>query len=142
MTRLSQAPRFKVQGSEFKVQSSQFKIRSSAILHPLPSTFALLALLALSLPVVARAADRPTLLLVIGPPGQSEYSTNFLQQASAWTKACALAGAEQITIGLSVPGPTNDMDLLKNALVTEGKNGPAPLWLVFVGHGTFDGKEA
>ena len=32
--------------------------------------------------------------------------------------------------------------LLRRALASEPTNAPAPLWLVLIGHGTFDGKEA
>ena len=40
------------------------------------------------------------------------------------------------------PGQTNDLALLQQALADEPKEGPEDLWIVFIGHGTFDGKEA
>ena len=45
-------------------------------------------------------------------------------------------------IGEDPPGPVSDRDRLRRALEAEGKDGPAPLWLVLIGHGTFDGQEA
>ena len=39
-------------------------------------------------------------------------------------------------------GATSDRERLKQALEAEVQAGPGELWLVLVGHGTFDGKEA
>ena len=93
---------------------------------------------ALSEPVDSRA----TVILVIGAPGEPEYGSNFLRQASLWQKACSQAAVQAITIGLEYPAGTNDCDLLKNTLAELPRQSPAPLWLVLIGHGSFDGKEA
>ena len=45
-------------------------------------------------------------------------------------------------MGLDTSGQTNDFESLKQALESEPKDGPSDLWLVLIGHGTFDGKEA
>ena len=55
---------------------------------------------------------------------------------------CAQAGAKRIAIGVEVGGETTDRERLKQALEAEVKEGAAELWIVLVGHGTFDGKEA
>src|SRR5215472_9193364 len=80
-----------------------------------------------------------TVLLVVGAPGQPEFGSNFLRQATLWQTACAAAGCRPITIGLQ-PGATNDYELLRSALAAEPREGATPLWLVLIGHGTFDGQ--
>lgn len=90
----------------------------------------------------ARAATegRPTVFLVVGAPGEPEYGTNFLHQAELWTRAAEKGGATVTTIG--VGNSTNDLEALKDGLAAEPTRGDAELWLVLIGHGTFDGKEA
>jgi hypothetical protein len=88
------------------------------------------------------SASRATVILVVGAPGDPEFGSNFVRQASLWQKACEQANLRQITIGLSTTAETNDYEELKQALVLEPKEGSAELYLVLIGHGTFDGKEA
>jgi hypothetical protein len=47
-----------------------------------------------------------------------------------------------VLIGLAEAGGPSDHDRLRQELAAEPKEGAAELWLVLVGHGTFDGKEA
>lgn len=101
---------------------------------------AFLALLA----APARAADTPTVLLVVGAAGESEFGTQFLQQAEQWQAACQAASAQVTTIGLSPTHPppeVDDLTLLRQTLEGLPKEGP-DAWLVLVGHGTFDGRDA
>ena len=106
-----------------------------------------LALLVLSCTGRATASsigseDRTTVIIVVGAPGDAEYGTNFLKQAAAWQKACLQGDARSITVGLDSSGATNDYDLLKQTIACQPEQGLAQLWLVLIGHGTFDGKEA
>jgi len=87
-------------------------------------------------------SNATTVILIIGAPGEPEYGTNFLQQANLWESACAQAHCRCITLGLDSAGPTNDYVLLHETLDAEPKDAPDQLWLVLLGHGTFDGKEA
>lgn len=86
--------------------------------------------------------SKATVILVMGAPGESEYGSNFLQQASLWQKACSQGEAQALTIGGDYPAGTNDYDLLKATLAELPKQSTAPLWLILIGHGSFDGKEA
>jgi hypothetical protein len=86
--------------------------------------------------------ERTTVLLVVGAPGNDEYATNFLQQAARWEAASAQGGARLVTVGLKPCALTNDYDLLKQTLADEPKDSLSKLWLVLIGHGTFDGQEA
>jgi hypothetical protein len=88
------------------------------------------------------AVDRATVLLVIGAEGEAEYKTQFSAQVPLWQKVAAQAGAKSVVIGndTATEGAT-DYDRLKRALETESKTG-GELWVVLIGHGTYDGKDA
>ncbi|MCX6954986.1 MAG: hypothetical protein NTV51_22750 [Verrucomicrobia bacterium] len=88
------------------------------------------------------AADRATVVVVVGAPGEDEFATAFTQQVTTWAKVCTQAGAKPVVVGTAASGATADRDLLKQALEAEAKEGTAELWVVLIGHGTFDGKEA
>lgn len=90
----------------------------------------------------ALADERATVIVVAGAPGEDEYSSVFSQQTESWSKVCAQAGAKPILVGLDAAGATTDHDRLKQQLEAEAKEGTAELWLVLIGHGTFDGREA
>ncbi|HWW02371.1 MAG TPA: hypothetical protein VNZ64_21920 [Candidatus Acidoferrum sp.] len=87
-------------------------------------------------------ASHTTVIIVVGAPGDPEFGSNFVRQADLWTKACSQANCRHVTIGLDTESQTNDYDRLKLTLAAEPRNGLAQLWLVLLGHGTFDGKEA
>jgi hypothetical protein len=97
----------------------------------------------------ARAASpaRPTVIVVIGAPGTPEYGADFAQSADAWADACTRASVNYIEIGRNPPPatpnppPKTDRQRLQETLAAEAQN-PQPLWIVLLGHGTFDGKEA
>lgn len=86
--------------------------------------------------------DAPTVFVVVGAPGEPEYATNFLRQAALWEAVGTRAGAKRITIGTDEGASTNDLERFRLALEAEPKDGPSELWLVLIGHGTFDGREA
>ena len=99
------------------------------------------------LPLAASASvnlssNRATVIIVVGAAGEAEFGTNFMQQASLWQKACEQENLRQVTIGLNESAATNDYEELKQALSLEPKKGYSELYLVLIGHGTFDGKEA
>jgi hypothetical protein len=84
-----------------------------------------------------------TVLVVSGAAGDAEYAPDFELQTAAWAKVSGQAGAKFVAIGTgaATEGAT-DRARLEQALAAEAKNGLAELWVVLVGHGTFDGKEA
>jgi hypothetical protein len=98
---------------------------------------------------IAAASNETTVILTLGAPGESEYASNFLRQATLWQTACSNAHCKSVTIGLDESPlstfdsqPSSDYDRLKQTLAAEPKDGPSELWLVLIGHGSFDGKEA
>jgi hypothetical protein len=90
----------------------------------------------------APSADAPTVIVAVSAPGEEEYGKSFAEWATNWEKTCHQAGARLVTVGLQTNSAVGDRDLLEQALREEPKGGPAELWLVLLGHGTFDGKEA
>ncbi|MGA2864341.1 MAG: hypothetical protein ABSF95_07620 [Verrucomicrobiota bacterium] len=88
------------------------------------------------------SADRVTVILVMGAAGEAELGTNFLRQVSLWERACAEAECRRLTLGLEPSAQASDYDRLKETLAAEPKEGLGALWLVLIGHGTFDGQQA
>ncbi len=94
-----------------------------------------------ALPSLGGTNSVPTVLLVLGAPGDPEFTTNFVEQATLWSQAIETAGVRKVELG-KPEGGTNDLAELKQILAAEPKDGLAELWIVLIGHGTFDGKEA
>lgn len=137
---------------KFEVRNSKFekKSKSNIRIFEFVSIFVLLTLVliparssaSVDLSSGQAISNRATVLIVVGAPGEAEFGSNFVQQASLWQKVCAQANLHQITIGLSASTGTNDYEDLKQALSLEPKGGSSELYVVLIGHGTFDAKEA
>jgi hypothetical protein len=90
----------------------------------------------------ATPGNQATVIIVAGASGEEEYGPQFARWVAGWEKASREAGAKQVTIGLSGDDQTTDYTRLKQALLDEPKESPNELWVIFIGHGTYDGKEA
>ncbi|MBL9202545.1 MAG: hypothetical protein JNL39_18685 [Opitutaceae bacterium] len=99
-------------------------------------------LFCLGLLVPLAFAQRATVVVIAGAPGEADFATDITQQLDAWARVSAQAGAQHIEIGRVESAAPADRERLQQALAGEAKDGPAELWLVLIGHGTFDGKEA
>jgi hypothetical protein len=86
--------------------------------------------------------NRATVILVVGAPGEPEFGSNFVSELSLWQAGCVRGNGRPITLGLEPEDRTNDCDRLEQTLAAEPKDGLEELWLVLIGHGTFDGQEA
>ena len=75
-------------------------------------------------------------------PGAPEYAVQFRHSADHWQAAARKAGAESIMIGLSDQAGVADRDRLRSILAERRPASPEPLWIVLIGHGTYDGREA
>ncbi len=104
----------------------------------------LLSLLMMLTIAETQATERPCIVIVVGAPGTPEYTTEFREWAGAWKAAASRGGAESIEIGDGVsPAGASDHDRLKAVLAERSTTGAGePLWIVLIGHGTFDGREA
>jgi hypothetical protein len=83
-----------------------------------------------------------TVMVVVGAPGESDYDLAFSKSVGQWKQACEKACARFVVIGTEPNGPTCDRDLLQKALTDEANEVDVPLWIVLIGHGTYDGKTA
>lgn len=82
------------------------------------------------------AGDRQVEVWVVrGADGAETYSGKFDAQVKAWQEACAKGEVKSEVI--------TSFDALKAALLArQAGTAAGSLWLVFIGHGTFDGREA
>jgi hypothetical protein len=90
----------------------------------------------------AGPADAPTVLVLVGAPGDKEYEDKFPAWAETWKDLSAKAGARHFSVGLDIPSSVSDLDRFKALLGQEPQEGERELWIILLGHGTFDGKEA
>lgn len=108
---------------------------------PLPETKDILAHLQPN--PATRSSNTTHVILLVGAPGEAEFGSNFVQQAQLWRHVAQSGGARLTTLGLDAAADsTNDLAQLHALLDSEPTDSPDELWLVLVGHGTFDGREA
>jgi hypothetical protein len=94
---------------------------------------AILALLLCAMPCFGA----PSVLIVVGAPGEEEFGEMFDEWANQWKEACGKAELKATWVA----GTPNDFELVRSNLVQEAANERDEFWLIFIGHGTFDGKE-
>jgi hypothetical protein len=94
-------------------------------------------------PVLATAeTDRPTVIVVAGAHGDVEFAADFELQLATWADVSARAEASHIAVGAGPDDEMTDRERLQQALAAETREGKGELWIVLIGHGTFDGREA
>ena len=82
------------------------------------------------------------LIVVIGAPGTEEYRMEFHAWGTRWQTAAERAGADCTTIGAEAE-TKSDLEELTNAIHHSiSVETSEPLWIVYIGHGTFDGRTA
>lgn len=96
--------------------------------------------------------QRQHLILVIGAPGTEEYQQAFATWAARWEDAARNAAVECTMIGSPIQtdlpaaadqSSVTDLQRLLDGISSSGKpESTEPLWIVFLGHGTFDGRTA
>jgi len=109
--------------------------------------------------------QRQTVIVVVGAAGEPEYAAQFAKWAHLWEQACTRTNAEFIAVGLDgtsgeqqavsgeapeAPKPgsaeasdrTRIQDLLSLQSRADARSAVSALWLVLIGHGTFDGRTA
>ena len=82
------------------------------------------------------------LVLVIGAPGEPEYAEQFSNSAALWKEGAMKGGLQTFVIGETHDKPEEDRQRLLDLLTNEVAQPAGELWLVFIGHGTFDGRSA
>jgi len=91
---------------------------------------------------LAQTNEQRTLVLVVGAAGEPEYGEQFTNWAALWLQAAAKGGLQTAVIGEDPDHPENDRTRLLTALTNEVAKPGGELWLVFLGHGTYDGRSA
>ncbi len=99
-----------------------------------------LALAIFCLSLLQAAAESPTVIVVSGAPGSERFGKLINQWSEQWKSAAEQAEASFRQIGSS--DEKNAKETLRKVLAAEPKDSPRPLWLVLIGHGTFDRKRA
>lgn len=88
----------------------------------------------------AAGAER-AMLIVVSEPGNVTYDQEFRRQAKAWQELAAKAKMDVSTFGLEKISPEGDRPAIEKAITALPKDG-GDLWLVWIGHGSFDGRSA
>ena len=90
----------------------------------------------------AQTNGQRTLVLVIGAAGEPEYGEQFSAWADLWKQAAAKGGLQTSVIGHATNNPETDLTQLLTVLTNEVAKPAGELWIVFIGHGTYDGQAA
>ncbi|MGV3530731.1 MAG: hypothetical protein ACO1QR_00065 [Chthoniobacteraceae bacterium] len=101
-------------------------------------TFALGSLVAAQ---EAAAPQKTSVIVVIGAAGEEQFGEEFSAWAKQWEEACTKAGAQCTVIGREAAPPA-DHERLRTALAAQAVESPEALWVVMLGHGTWDGRDA
>lgn len=97
-------------------------------------------------------AEERLVIIVRGASGTDEYGKLFDTWANRWAKAARQGGASVVPIGAAKPKTSSqddsesklDIDRLKATIEkwAQRENQTGELWIVLIGHGTFDGRSA
>lgn len=90
----------------------------------------------------AESSPSADLLLVIGAPGTDAYGNMFQTWADRWLAAAKKGNAEPHVVGRTIAGDASDRDRIEQLLKDAAGESHRPLWIVLIGHGTFDRKTA
>ena len=95
----------------------------------------------------AGSGVRHDVLVVTGAAGSPEFGPGFARAAERWRDACTAAGASCRIVGLDagddVSGSsTHDRDAITAWFGSLDPASARPAWFVYVGHGTWDGRES
>lgn len=92
------------------------------------------------IPFVIAAGERE-MLVVVSEPGNPTYDLEFRRQAKAWQDIAEKGEIAATTIGLDPLPEGGDLPALEKSLRGFSKDG-GDLWLVWIGHGSYDGRTA
>ncbi len=111
--------------------------------------FAVAFCTAFSSPAIAQPIEpRHEVLVVVGATGSPAFASGFEAAAERWRAACDAAGAAFTLVGIAgpdearAPDSTADRDAISAWFSRLDPASPRPAWFVYLGHGTWDGREA
>lgn len=89
------------------------------------------------------APAKQHVVVVVGAQGTPEYGKLYQEWSTRWEQAAKRADASLDTIGLDADTNTTDRDVLQAKLQAAAASATVePMWLVLIGHGTFDSRTA
>ena len=86
------------------------------------------------------AEDKASMILITGASGTEEYEKTFNEWSAQWKEA-ADKGEAKFSEAVHTE-EKNQKERLAELIQAEVNENKSPLWLVLIGHGTFDGKKA
>lgn len=87
-------------------------------------------------------SDRPVVIVVTGAPGTPEFGEQFHAWADLWESAASPAACVH-RVGSNEPTDSEfDRDRLSKLIAEQDPYSDLELWIVLLGHGTFDGRTA
>lgn len=95
---------------------------------------------ALLVTTAAQAAEQTRVIVVVGASGTDQYGKMFAEWRQRIVAAAEQAEAEVVVVGGETASETPDRLTLQRVLEQSGD--AKQLWLILIGHGTFDGKTA
>jgi hypothetical protein len=81
------------------------------------------------------------MLIVVSEPGEQRYEADFRKQGEAWRQTAEKGTFAATVIGMEPEGEGGDRAALEKAITAQPKDG-GDLWLVWIGHGSYDGRTA
>jgi hypothetical protein len=105
-----------------------------------PLLIALCFLLVPRLGASVRTNEAVDLLIIVGAEGEKEFGKDFQEARNDWQEAATLAKRRFAVVDAETEG-TNHLARIHELMPAQAA-GAGDLWIVLIGHGTFDGKEA
>lgn len=108
------------------------------------SAIVMVGLLTTGSVLAADTSEQQDILVVVGTSGTPEFGAAFADAAQAWVDAAAAAEATCTIIGLEEntdDNPAEDRLLIQRWLDATPRDSTRPLWFVYIGHGSNDGRE-
>ena len=81
-------------------------------------------------------------LVVVGAAGEPGFESGFKNAAKAWSEACDQAGADVLVVGLEEAKSNLAKEKIFQWIDDLDTTAPIPAWIVYVGHGTYNGRDA
>ncbi len=82
-------------------------------------------------------ASSAEIIIVVGAGGAPQYAEDFAAWVDQWTEVAKKSDAVATVIGRSSESVSTDRDQLEKAIKSVAVDGPTPVWIVLIGHGTF-----
>ena len=81
-------------------------------------------------------------LVIVGAPGQPRFESGFNAAAESWKEACGKAGAEIVVVGLEKADRGTEREIVFQWIENLDATAAMPAWIVYLGHGTYNGRKA